>query len=274
MGGQYQTHRHIMKYSSFKVVASLLALSTAQRSAPLAGYGVPGGVAVDPALLALSEAIPGSPGDDYPIFNTIPETSFQCDSYIEGYYADPETECQAFHICGNDGNGGLIKYSFLCPNGTLFNQQYFICDWWFNFDCSQAEDLYSINEEVAAAAAAATAAQALAQGGRLDLDLSINARSQQLRGQGVQPRNSGRRQERQSNQREFEKDEDVRLGSSEETVEANGDFPLVHTLINPPPTNSISFINKGEKGRNKNRNNNRNKNRPQRVVPVKVFRRG
>ena len=42
--------------------------------------------------------------------------------------------------------------------GTLFNQQYFICDWWFNVDCSQAEDFYSLNEDVAAAAAAATAA--------------------------------------------------------------------------------------------------------------------
>merc|ERR1712236_146044 len=37
---------------------------------------------------------------------------------------------------------------FLCPNGTLFNQNYFICDWWFNFDCSTAEDLYSLNDEI------------------------------------------------------------------------------------------------------------------------------
>ena len=29
-----------------------------------------------------------------------------------------------------------FRYSFLCPNGTLFEQQYFICDWWFNVDCS------------------------------------------------------------------------------------------------------------------------------------------
>ena len=56
---------------------------------------------------------------------------------IEGYYADPEADCQAFHICANDSTDGKIKYSFLCPNGTLFNQQYFICDWWFNVDCSQ-----------------------------------------------------------------------------------------------------------------------------------------
>ena len=71
-----------------------------------------------------------------------------------GYYADPEAECQAFHICTADGAGGLAKYSFLCPNGTLFNQNYFICDWWFNFDCSTAEDLYSLNDEIAAERAA------------------------------------------------------------------------------------------------------------------------
>ena len=105
--------------------------------------------AVDP-IEALSEAIPGSPGEDYPIYSSPPETSFACDGYIEGYYADPEAECQAFHICTADGAGGLAKYSFLCPNGTLLNQNYFICDWWFNFDCSTAEELYSLNDEIAA----------------------------------------------------------------------------------------------------------------------------
>ena len=60
---------------------------------------------------------------------------------------------QAFHICGDDGNDGLLKYSFLCPNGTLFNQEYFVCDWWFNVDCSTTEDFYGLNEEVAIAAA-------------------------------------------------------------------------------------------------------------------------
>merc|ERR1712048_1389704 len=100
---------------------------------------------------SLEETIPGIPGDDYPIFAEVPETSFVCDGLVEGgYYADSEAECQVFHICGNDGNGGLTKYSFLCPNGTLFNQQYFVCDWWFNVDCSLAEDLYSLNEEIAA----------------------------------------------------------------------------------------------------------------------------
>ena len=106
---------------------------------------------------SLEEAIPGVPGEDYPIFSVVPETSFLCDGQVDGgYYGDPEAECQSFHICAADGTGGLTKYSFLCPNGTLFNQQYFICDWWFNVDCSLAEGLYSLNDEIAAEAATIT----------------------------------------------------------------------------------------------------------------------
>merc|ERR1712054_637350 len=105
----------------------------------------------DDNLAMLEKAVPGVPGEDYPIYAEVPETGFACDGQVDGgYYADPEAECQAFHICTADGAGGLAKYSFLCPNGTLFNQNYFICDWWFNFDCSTAEDLYSLNDEIAA----------------------------------------------------------------------------------------------------------------------------
>ena len=106
----------------------------------------------DAALAMLQGSIPGVPGEDYPIYAEVPESGFACDGQVDGgYYADPEAECQAFHICTADGAGGLAKYSFLCPNGTLFNQNYFICDWWFNFDCSTAEELYSLNDEIAAA---------------------------------------------------------------------------------------------------------------------------
>jgi len=107
--------------------------------------------ASDAAGGSLEETIPGVPGDDYPIFAEVPETSFLCDGQVDGgYYADPEAECQVFHICGTDGTGGLTKYSFLCPNGTLFHQQYFVCDWWFNVDCSTAQDFWSLNQEIAA----------------------------------------------------------------------------------------------------------------------------
>ena len=101
------------------------------------------------------------PGEDYPIYAEVPESGFVCDGQVDGgYYADPEAECQAFHICTADGAGGLAQYSFLCPNGTLFNQNYFICDWWFNFDCSTAEDLYSLNDDIAAEREAIDAAVA------------------------------------------------------------------------------------------------------------------
>merc|ERR1712036_196146 len=56
----------------------------------------------------LQGSIPGVPGEDYPIYSEVPESGFSCDGQVDGgYYADPEA-----------------KYSFLCPNGTLFNQNY------------------------------------------------------------------------------------------------------------------------------------------------------
>lgn len=136
---------------------------------PQAGYGEPD-VAADTlseshsgdhqGLDWLLESVPGTPGEDYPILAEVPETAFSCDGQVEGgYYADAETECQAFHVCTIDGQGGLSKYSFLCPNGTIFNQAYFICDWWFNFDCAEAEGLYSLNEDIAAEREAASQPQ-------------------------------------------------------------------------------------------------------------------
>ena len=100
------------------------------------------GGAQDDNIAMLEKAVPGIPGEDYPIYAEVPETSFSCDGQVDGgYYGDPQAECQVFHICTNDGQGGLSRYSFLCPNGTIFNQEYFICDWWFNVDCSEAEAL-------------------------------------------------------------------------------------------------------------------------------------
>merc|ERR1712008_268114 len=110
-----------------------------QEEAPLDAYAQPGyegdldSAASDVAdpLAMLQGAIPGVPGEDYPIYAEVPETGFACDGQVDGgYYADGEAECQVFHICTADGAGGLSKYSFLCPNGTIFNQNYFICDWW------------------------------------------------------------------------------------------------------------------------------------------------
>merc|ERR1712018_724688 len=137
----------------------------AEYGADQAGYDADAAASdADAALAMLQGSIPGVPGGDYPIYAEVPESGFACDGQVDGgYYADPEAECQAFHICTADGAGGLAKYSFLCPNGTLFNQNYFICDWWLNFDCSTAEDLYSLNDEYAAERSALDGAASDAQ---------------------------------------------------------------------------------------------------------------
>jgi len=117
-------------------------------------------IASDDNIAMLEKAVPGVPGEDYPIYAEVPESGFSCEGQVDGgYYADPEAECQVFHICTADGAGGLSQYSFLCPNGTVFNQNYFICDWWFNFDCAEAEGLYGLNDELAAEREAASASE-------------------------------------------------------------------------------------------------------------------
>merc|ERR1719219_1013048 len=64
----------------------------------LGGYA--GDEAGDPALDMLLKSIPGVPGEDYPIYSEVPDTAFICDGQVDGgYYADPEADCQAFHIC-------------------------------------------------------------------------------------------------------------------------------------------------------------------------------
>ncbi|KAF2357467.1 Chitin binding domain [Trinorchestia longiramus] len=112
-------------------------------------YGAPGGAEAELAELAASLPGGGVPGEDFPVLSEVPDTGFQCrDQAVSGYYADDDGEarCQVFHICQLRESGLVQQDSFLCPNGTVFNQQYLVCDWWFNFDCSQAKDFYSVNE--------------------------------------------------------------------------------------------------------------------------------
>ena len=87
----------------------------------------------DDPLDWLRDSIPGEPGVDYPILASVQETSFTCDGLtFGGYYADVEQQCQAYHVCLQDPitPDTLYPVSFLCPNGTIFNQEIFVCDWW------------------------------------------------------------------------------------------------------------------------------------------------
>ena len=51
------------------------------------------------------------------------DLSFSCVGKPYGYYADVATNCKVFHICLGDGD---VKWSFLCPNQTSFNQVFLL----------------------------------------------------------------------------------------------------------------------------------------------------
>jgi len=87
--------------------------------------------------------IPGQAGVDFPVLASVPDTGFDCGGQeFPGIYGDTGADCQVFHMCQPNGNYD----SFLCPNGTIFNQQYFICDWWYNVDCAASPNFYALNE--------------------------------------------------------------------------------------------------------------------------------
>jgi len=101
------------------------------------------------------ESIPGEPESDYPIFDRIPKTSFTCQGRLDGYYADVETRCQAFHVCITLPNDVAVQNSFLCPNGTLFNQEGFVCQWWADVDCASSDSFFKLNANIGIAPAKA-----------------------------------------------------------------------------------------------------------------------
>lgn len=110
----------------------------------------------------------------------MPDTEFSCrEKVLGGYYADPDTQCQMFHICVKVAGIGVSVFSkntivyainqtkpthmkisndayiffflkvqdfrFLCPNGTAFDQDHQICADWEDVDCDAATLYYSSN---------------------------------------------------------------------------------------------------------------------------------
>lgn len=47
---------------------------------------------------------------------------------------------QIFHMCDEEGN----RIPHLCANETSFNQEYRICDWDYNFNCTESPVSYEI----------------------------------------------------------------------------------------------------------------------------------
>jgi len=89
----------------------------------------------------------GEAGVDFPMFDLhrMPSSSFQCDGLVNGgLYADVSAQCQMYHICVQQGTSGMVRHSFLCPNGTLFSQETLSCTTWHQVDCSvQGVDILS-----------------------------------------------------------------------------------------------------------------------------------
>ncbi|XP_058983977.1 mucin-2 isoform X2 [Musca domestica] len=70
----------------------------------------------------------------------MPQTRFTChDKILGGYYADPETQCQMFHVCVKVGGVGVQDFRFLCPNSTAFDQEAQICANWADVDCFESK---------------------------------------------------------------------------------------------------------------------------------------
>lgn len=75
-----------------------------------------------------------------------PKTSFSCvGKTVGGYYADPDTDCQMFHICAPGLGNHSTDLKFLCSNGTTFNQKTLVCDQEGQVQCKQSEQYYINN---------------------------------------------------------------------------------------------------------------------------------
>ncbi|XP_045477678.1 uncharacterized protein LOC123682901 [Harmonia axyridis] len=76
--------------------------------------------------------------------------SFQCDGRDYGYYADVDNDCQIFHVClpitYSDGHNQTFRWSFICPEETVFNQEIFTCTRADeSMDCSDSPRFYDLN---------------------------------------------------------------------------------------------------------------------------------
>ncbi|XP_022238586.1 uncharacterized protein LOC111085233 [Limulus polyphemus] len=91
-----------------------------------------------------ADGIVGVAGQDYPVFSYVPQTGFSCEGQYPGYYADVDSGCQVFHFCYEEG----FQKSFLCPNGSIFNQKTFTCMWWYNVSCQDAPNFYQLNAQL------------------------------------------------------------------------------------------------------------------------------
>ncbi|XP_052754309.1 uncharacterized protein LOC113509263 [Galleria mellonella] len=78
--------------------------------------------------------------------------TFSCENRTYGYYADVDNDCQIFHVClpsqAPSGRNVTYRWSFICPNETIFNQEVLVCTRPREaIPCEDAPMYYDINME-------------------------------------------------------------------------------------------------------------------------------
>ncbi|XP_035455592.2 uncharacterized protein LOC118279864 [Spodoptera frugiperda] len=79
--------------------------------------------------------------------------TFSCENRTYGYYADVDNDCQVFHVClpsqTPSGRNVTYRWSFICPNQTVFNQEVLTCTLTADsIDCKDSPDFYHLNMEI------------------------------------------------------------------------------------------------------------------------------
>ncbi|XP_068231360.1 GATA zinc finger domain-containing protein 14-like isoform X1 [Palaemon carinicauda] len=79
-------------------------------------------------------------------------TSFTCADRPYGYYADQQNSCRVFHVCNpylfSDGKVQNYQYSFMCGEGTVFDQNELTCKEEYDATpCQEADNFYFRNEQ-------------------------------------------------------------------------------------------------------------------------------
>ncbi|XP_068230766.1 uncharacterized membrane protein DDB_G0293934-like isoform X1 [Palaemon carinicauda] len=79
-------------------------------------------------------------------------SSFSCTNRPYGYYADQDNACRVFHVCNpalfSDGKIETYQYSFMCGEGTVFDQSEMTCNVEYDATpCQEAANFYFRNEQ-------------------------------------------------------------------------------------------------------------------------------
>ncbi|XP_063614454.1 uncharacterized protein LOC134787603 [Penaeus indicus] len=106
-------------------------------------------LSIKPALTGIMSRLP----DNATLLRPNIKDTFSCSGKTYGYYADPDNDCQIFHVCLplHSLYPTLFKaqttyhFSFICGNQTAFDQASMACVHQGSFTCDNPEMYYYLN---------------------------------------------------------------------------------------------------------------------------------